>query len=341
MADGSEALPLPTLDPRNETEIIEQALVRVFNASEGRLNDFSSSSVARALLEGFGFAGAELLFYVNQLPLAIVMKYLQIAEVQRRLGTKAVVTLTFTLRQALGAPYTIPQGFQVLGGRYSFFTETILIIPEGAISGEVDAIAAEVGSAYNLPAYTIDSFTQPLAFLSSVISTEPAGGGTDEEPLAEAIARGLAAIRRRNLVTANDYEEEAVSILGEGSVAKAIGLLGGDKLSYQLGAAHVFVINGNGNEPNDAQLAELRRSMSERVQIGTALYVSPIELLNIDGDLVAKLVSGQDPDEVAEILWESLQEHLNQLSFSVGETVILKEVEYALRLSGGLNTFRH
>lgn len=333
MAD-SENLPLPVLDNRGEETLIEQAMIRVYNASGGLLNDFSSSSVARALIEGQAFAGAELLYYLNRLPLAIVLQYLRITGVERRLGTKAQVTLTFTLRVPLAAPFTIPQGFQVLGGRYSYFTDQILIIPEGAISGKVTATAAEVGTQYNLPAYEIDSYTQPLAFLSAVTNEEAATGGSDEEPLEEAIARGLAVIRRRNLVTASDYEEEAISLLGEGSVAKAIGLLAGDKISYQLGAVHLFVLNASGDQPNSAQLTNLQREMGDRIQIGTQLYVSPIDLVNVDVEVVAKLVDGEDPNAVAQDLWAALREYLAPTAFQPGESIILNEVEFALRLTG-------
>lgn len=333
MAD-TEPLPLPILDPRNEATLTEQALIRVFNASGGLLNDFSSSSVARALVEGQAFAAAEMLFYLNRLPLAIVLQYLRITGVERSLGTKAQVTLTFTLRATLAAPFTIPQGFQVLGGRYSYFTDAILVIPEGAISGQVTATAAEVGTRYNLPAYEIDSFTQPLAFLAAVTNEEAASGGTDEEPLEETIARGLAAIRRRNLVTASDYEEEAIELLGEGSVATAIGLLGGDKISYQLGAVHVFVLNASGEAPNSAQLANLQRDMSERIQIGTELYVSEIDLVPIDVEVVAQLMDGEDPNSVAEELWASLREYLAPTAFQPGDSLILNEVEFVLRLTG-------
>lgn len=333
MADA-EPLPLPILDPRNEDALVEQALIHTYNASGGKLNDFSSSSVARSLLEGQAFAGAELLFYLNRLPLAIVLQYLRITGVERRLGTKAQVTLTFTLRAVLAAPYTIPQGFQVLGGRYSYFTDSILVIPEGAISGQVTATAAEVGTRYNLPAYEIDAFTQPLAFLSAVTNEEAASGGTDEEPLDEAIARGLAEIRRRNLVTASDYEEEAVSILGEGSVAKAIGLLAGDKVSYQLGAVHLFALNASGEVPNNAQLTTLQQEMNDRIQIGTQLYVSAIDLVLIDVEVVAQLVDGEDPNSVAEELWAALREYLAPTAFQPGESLLLNEVEFALRLTG-------
>ncbi|HEY9735481.1 MAG TPA: hypothetical protein V6D06_04335, partial [Trichocoleus sp.] len=106
-------LAAPLLDPRNEAALVEYALDRVFTASGGQLNDFSPSSPARALLEGQAFAGAELLFYLNQLPEAAAIAFLQIAGIQRILGTKAAVTLTVTITQLLGSTFTLPAGYEV------------------------------------------------------------------------------------------------------------------------------------------------------------------------------------------------------------------------------------
>lgn len=331
-------LELPILDPRVEQEIVEQALVRVFNASAGTVNDFSSSSVARVLIEGLSFAASELLYYVNRLPLSLVLQFLRVSGVERRLGTAAIANITFTLTQALATPFTVPQGFQVsdASGKYVFTTDALLTLPAGATSGVVSATAAALGTAYNLPAFTIDRFSQPLTFLSTAINLEPATGGGNEESVDDAIARGLDAIRRRNLVTADDYEEDAIAILGEGAVAKAIGLLSADKITYQLGAVHLFLLNQDGNAPSTAQLSSVQSLLFGRVQIGTSLYVSAIDLVDVDGDLVAKLLPGEDPEDVAELLWQAYQDYLSPTKFEVGASVILKEVEYALRLAGGI-----
>jgi uncharacterized phage protein gp47/JayE len=335
MAD-TEQLQIPSLDPRNERELVEQALVRVYNTSGGQINDFSSSSVARSLIEGQAFAAAEMLYYLNKLPLALALQFLKIAGVERKLGTRAIASITFTLSASLSTPFTLPQGFQVVDsvGRVSFTTDVQLVIPAGAISGTVTATCEQLGRVGNVPAYRLIRFTQPLAFLASCTNAQPATGGTNEETVDQAIARGLAAIRRRNLVTGDDYEQEAIAVLGEGSVAHAIGLLGGDKVSYELGAVHVFCLNQTGAVPNTAQLNQVPEMLAQKIQIGTSLYVSAIDLLNVDADLTAKLAVGQDPNQAAEQLWAAFQDYLNPTKFKVGESVLLKEVEYALRLTG-------
>lgn len=335
MADF-ESLPIPLLDPRNERQLVEQGLVRVYSASGGQINDFSSSSVARSLVEGQAFAAAEMLYYLNKLPLALALQFLKIAGVERKLGTRAIATITFTLSASLSTPFILPQGFQVLDstGKSSFTTDAALTIPAGTISGTATATCEQLGRSGNVPAYRLIRFTQPLAFLASCTNVDPATGGTNEETVDQAIVRGLTAIRRRNLVTGDDYEQEALAVLGDGSVAHAIGLLSGDKISYELGAVHLFCLNATGAVPNSAQLNQVQETLAQKIQIGTSLYVSAIELLNVDSDLTAKLAVGQDPNQAAAELWAAFQDYLNPTKFRVGESVLLKEVEYALRLTG-------
>jgi len=330
-------LDTPIIDPRNETTLVDQALTRTFNASGGTINDLSSSSVARVLIEGLAFAGAELLYYVNKLPLAVVVEFLKVAGITRREGTAAQATLTFTLSAPLATPFTIPAGFQATSTNgVSFLTDTQLIIPAGSIEGTVTATAEVVGSSGNLAAFTITNITQALSFLSGVINLEAAAGGTDAETQDQAIARGLVAIRLRNLVSGADYEQAAINVLGQGSVAHAIGLLGQDKISYQLGAVHLFCLNANGDAPNTTQLSAVSETLSPRIQIGTSLYVSSLDVVDVDVDLVASLREGQNPNTVAEALWAALQRFLDPTKVAPGQTVILKEVEYNLRLQGGI-----
>lgn len=326
------------LDQRNEEDLVSQAQVRVFNASSGQLNDFSENSPVAALIQGQAFAASELLFYVNKLPLALVVKFLKLTGVEQSLGTKAVTTLNFTLTAPQNTPFTIPEGFEVVdsSGTYSFFTDANLVIPPGLISGSVTASAEEVGSAYNLSAYTIVSPTQPLSFLSQVTNVQAASGGTDAETLDQTIARGLTELRVRSLVSADDFEIAAETILGQGSVAKAIGLLSKDKTETELGAVHLFLLNANQEPANDAQINLVSSSLSRRIQLGTSLYISPMELLNISGSLIARLTPGANVDQVVADLWEAYQNYLNPSTYPVGQDIVMNEVEYHLRLTGGV-----
>ncbi|ANV88503.1 baseplate J/gp47 family protein [Picosynechococcus sp. PCC 7117] len=341
MEDINNLIPLDEviLDNRNEEELFEQARVRVFNSSQGTLNDFTENSPLASILQGQVFAGAEFLFYANQLPLALVVDFLKVTGVQRNLGTKAKVTLTFSITAPQPVSYVIPAGFEVVDvtSKYSYFTDSTLTIPPGLTQGSITATAEEVGSAYNLPAYSINNFIQPLTFLAGVTNTANAAGGTDEEPIATTIKRAIEQLNLKNLVSATDYELAAQEILGDGSRCKAIGLLGAQKQPGVLGAVHLFLINANKDPANDAQLTQVKSALSSRIQLGTSLYVSPMELINVSGDLIAELAEDVSPTEAADDLWQAYQEYLDPSTYPIDEDVILNEVEYQLRLTGVIN----
>ncbi|MFN6531031.1 baseplate J/gp47 family protein [Nostoc sp. ChiSLP03a] len=325
-----------TLDPRDETELVEQAKLKVYNASGGLLNDFTENSPVAALIQGQAFAGAELLYYINQLPLALVIDFLKITGVTRSSGTKAKTTLTFSISSPQSVIFTIPEGFEVVdsNGKLSFFTDAPLVIPAGLISGSVTATAEEVGSEYNISAYSITGITQPLTYLAGVTNIEAASGGSDLESEASAINRALTQIRLRNLVSASDYEQAAEALLGEGSVCKAIGLLAGDKTTRELGAVHLFLLNSNGEPANDAQINYVKSQLSNRIQLGTSLYASPIELLPISAELQYNLAPGVDPEDAFDILWEAYQDYLNPSYYPLSKDILFFEVGYALRNTG-------
>ncbi|MFN6486302.1 MULTISPECIES: baseplate J/gp47 family protein [unclassified Nostoc] len=325
-----------TLDPRNEVEIVEQAKLKVYNASGGLLNDFTENSPIAALIQGQAFAGAELLYYINQLPLALVIDFLKITGVTRSSGTKAKTTLTFSISSPQSVIFTIPEGFEVVdsNGKLSFFTDAPLIIPAGLVSGSVTATAEEVGSEYNISAYSITGITQPLTYLAGVTNIEAASGGSDLESEASAINRALTQIRLRNLVSVTDYEQAAEALLGEGSVCKAIGLLASNKTNRELGAVHLFLLNSNGEPANDAQITYVKSELAKRIQLGTSLYASPIELLPIVAELQYNLSPGVDPEEAFDILWEAYQDYLNPSYYSLSKDILFFEVGYALRNTG-------
>ncbi|MGJ3244930.1 MAG: baseplate J/gp47 family protein [Elainellaceae cyanobacterium] len=330
----------PKIDKRNERELTTQAKRRTFQRSQGKLNDFSNHSPLDVFIRTQAFAGAELLYQANKLPLAFALKFLELTDVERKLGSKATVKVTFTLTSARPGPYEIPAGFEVTGSfqgkTYSFFTDEQLIITAGDTTGSANAAADSIGSSYNLPAGIIDTFTQPLNFLDSVINPEAAKGGADEESEASYIQRATAALRVRSLVSESDFEEVAEGVLGLGSRAKAIGLLSLDKSSLEPGAVHVFCLAPDGTPANLGQLAKVEAEMSPRKQLGTRLHISPMELINIKGHLIARLQDESSPTEIADGLWKAFEDYFSPSQFNPGDSVLIREVEHELRFAGGL-----
>jgi uncharacterized phage protein gp47/JayE len=326
----------PIIDDRSETDLVERAIARVYQESGGKINDFSTSSPARALIEGQAFAGAELLYRVNKLPEAVAIEYLKIAGIQRRLGSASQTTLTFTLTAALSGAFTIPAGYQVrnISTRINFATDAVLVIPAGQISGTVSATCTQTGSKGNFAAYTLRELTQPLAFLGSVTNTVPATGGTDAETMDEVKSRAFAAIRRRGLVSADDYQEETRALLGVGSVAHCIGNLAADGISYRLGSVHVFCLNKDGSLLNPPQLSEVQAALQRRSHVSIAVYTSNVALFEIDLYVIAKLIPGTNPQTISNAIYQSLKDYLSPGKLPLGETIVLKELEYLVRNAG-------
>ncbi len=326
------------LYPANPKLLLQAMFDACYIASDRTLNDFSAASPIAALYEGHLFAVLEHLYYTNKLPAVMAVEFLKIAGIQRRLGKAAQVQLTFTLSAPLGNPFYLSAGYLVSDGSntYNFFTDEDLVIPSGAISGIVSATAENLGRTYNLPSYTIKNLSESRAFLQSVVNTEPSTGGIDEETMDEARARGFVALRRRGLTSADDYEQEAKLQLGEGSVAKAVGQLGADKVTFEKGAVHVFGLSPDGTQLNQAQINNLQTALSTggKAPIGVRVYVSSIELVPLEVYAIASLISGSNPAIVALGIYQKLQDYLRPGNLPLGQTIILKELEFQVKLAG-------
>lgn len=330
-----EAEPLYPADPK----LLLQAMFdSCYTASDRTLNDFSAASPIAALYEGHLFAVLEHLYYTNKLPAVMAVEFLKIAGIQRRLGKAAQVILTFTLSAPLGNPFYLSAGYLVSdsSNSYNFFTDSNLVIPAGAISGIVSATAENLGPLYNLPAYTIKNLSESRAFLQSVINTEPATGGIDEETMDQARVRGFVTLRRRGLTSADDYEQEAKLLLGEGSVAHAVGLLGADKITFEKGAVHLFCLNPDGTFLNQAQINSLQIALTTggKAPIGVRVYISSIELVPLEIYAITSLLPGSNPEAIALTIWQRLQDYLRPGNLPLGQTIFLKELEFQVRLGG-------
>ena len=329
----------PVIDPQNEEELVEYAVDRVFQASGGRINDFSASSPTRAVIEGQAFAGAEVLYYASLLPEGFAIAFLKIAGIQQRLGTYAQATLLFRLSAPLGSPYTIPQGYTVKGqnGLVAFATDAVLTIPAGNSSGSVTATATTPGVVGNVGAFSLTTLTQPLAYLAGVENQEAAQGGTEAETLAEVKERAFAAIRRRGLVSLDDYDQEAKAILGPGSFAQAIANLAADAVATERGAVHVFALNEGGAALTAAQLSSLQAQLQEKSHVSTTVAVSPVHVDQVEISVIAQLVAGENPQTTANAIWAELRAYLSPGRLPIGQSIVLKELEFLARQQRGVS----
>jgi hypothetical protein len=328
------------LDPRNEDTLANQAKSFAFQNSNGALNSFNDGDPNDVMVRTQAYTGAELLYYVNLLPLSFALRFLSLADVVKAEGNKAVADVTFTLVSARDADYFVQAGFELIAsttnGTLSFYTAEDLSIPAGSISGTVQVVAAEIGSKYNVSAGAISTFVQPIAYLRSVINSQPAQGGADPETDESVVQRGVAALRRRAPISESDFEEEAEKILGYGSRCKAVGLLGADKVTTERGAVHLFLLSNTGVPASSAEQKLVQSTISKSQAVGTRLYISPMEQLNIVGKIIATLSPGASPEDAADSLWEKFTAFLSPLSYTPGKTVDITEIGHQMRFSEGI-----
>lgn len=102
--------------------------------------------------------------------------------VTRLPAAKASTTLKFTLSQALGNAYVIPEGFAVAAGSVVFTTSEQCVINPGTLTGEVEAhcdSSGVIGNGY-LPGQ-ITSIVTPLPYLLKAENTTESQGGSEVE----------------------------------------------------------------------------------------------------------------------------------------------------------------
>lgn len=329
---------IPNLDNRLEETLVEEARLSVYNSTAGKLNDFSAGSPFAVLLEAQAFVASELLYYVNKLVPTTALQYYKNVGVQRRLGTQSTVKLTFVLRDPSINPTTIPAGFQITssGAGIVFRTDDTLVIPSGASAGIINATSVLAGKATNVAAYSISNISQPITNLDRVFNEEASQGGTDTETVQETIERGNVELRVRGLVSNDDYERTAENIIGEGSRFKSIGNLSADKESYQLGSVHLFGIDSNGEPLNEAQQSLVYNQLYPNKHTASSLYVSGMDVVDIDVDVVIILQNNYLSSEVSFNVASSVAEYINPSTIDIGHSLLLSEVEYSVRKVPGV-----
>lgn len=323
----------PSIYPESPLSLLAYMEQRQRDVSEGIINDFNPSSPITAFNEGVLWAILEMLAYADRIPLAASIFHLRTAAIARRLGEKARVTLTIQLTTTV-AYWELNKGYRVAtNSALQYETDEALFIYNGD-TGTVSATAVGDGTQYNQPILTVNVIIETRAFLQSITNYEPAAGGIDAETDQEVFSRGFASLRRHNtLVTEDDFKQYIEFELGDGSVVKVIGRLGADKASYIAGAIHIFVLNQDGSQTNDAQRTALLNKISPSLpsflqntvlpSVGTGVFVSSIEFYDVEFEMTGTIVAGDDPATRAAQIWEDLTLYLDPRNLKPGETVIL------------------
>lgn len=308
-------LPQVFLDPRNEAELVQQAARRVYESSNATLNDFSSGSPIMALLEGQAHAQAEFLKFANDFPESVLVEWIgPFLGAQRRTGSGAVAQITFTI-EPRDEQFDVYPGYilsttpAITGGdSISFVTTELLTIAPGQTTGDVRAVSIFKSAAANVPAGTINRSETSLAGVLSVTNAEAAAGGQDAELLSEVKERFFSLIRRRNPVSAEDWEDWFTDAIGPGTGVTVLprrserdtyiyggpysNILSpeGTPFAVEYGGNYIssnpsvsfYVLNPNGTPITTAQRNALQTMMKWSLPTEFLGYVYPMEVGDVD-----------------------------------------------------------
>lgn len=297
--------PLPSipLDPRNEAQLVQQASQRVYDASNQTLNDFSSGNPLAALLEGQAFASGEFLFWANQLPQSILIEWLgPFLGAMRRLGTASTTRLLLSIPPA-NVSTTIPAGTtfttdsNLTGGISStFVTDSPVFITAGETTAYASVYSQFVGSIYNVPSNSITGV--PANNITNLTATnpQPSTGGSDVETYQEVQERFFTLIRRRNPVSAEDWQNFFIDLFGVGTLTSVQpnrpnqGTYNYTR-DYLLpnGQVSFFVLGPNGVELTQDQLERGQNVVNFSVPVENQGHLYPMTLSQVQYNITLEI----------------------------------------------------
>ena len=296
-------LPSVSLDPRNEAEIVQAASQRVYQASGQTLNDFSAGNPLAALLEGQAFAQGEFLFWANQLPQSILIEWLgPFLGAMRRLGTPAVARLALTVPPSntvtvIPAGTTFTTDSNLTGGEsFTFITDAEVSIPAGESLAYATVASQYVGSIYNSPANSITGTSANNVDGLTVTNPQPATGGSDVETYQEVQERFFTLIRRRNPVSAEDWQDFFTDFYGVGTQTSVQPNRPNQGTYNYLtdylkpnGQVSFFVLGPDGVELNKSQLERGQNVVNYSVSVENQGHLYPVTLSQVQFDLTVEV----------------------------------------------------
>lgn len=296
-------LPSVSIDPRNESELVQAASQRVYEASGQTLNDFSAGNPLAALLEGMSFSYGEFLFWANQLPQSILIEWLgPFLGAMRRLGTPAVARLVVSVLPS-NTVTTIPSGTvfttdpDLTGGEiFSFVTDADILIPAGEVVAYATVASQYVGALYNSPANSITGVSAINVDGLTVTNPQPATGGSDVETYQEVQERFFTLIRRRNPVSQEDWQDFFTDFYGIGTQTSVQpNRPGQGTYNYVTdykkanGQVSFFVLGPDGVELNQSQLERGQNVINYSVPLELQGHLYPITLSQVQFDLTVEV----------------------------------------------------
>lgn len=318
------------LDSRNVRDVVRGIQSRIHIESGGQLTDFTPASPLAAISEGQGFAQAELQYYMNSLPEAVSIQWLKSLGIQRKMGSKAAVEVTFNRIPGYSRPITIPSGIKLYTGSGQVFILRDQVIVTGDSASGV-AFSERWGSIYNITPGEIGRTERNFLGLESVTNLQSAYGGSDLETIEQMKLRAFELLGRRNLTSRADFESEVRRIAPESDVTKVVTY----EERFGTDSRGIFIIAGgaDGSPLSTTSKSLVLASLRDRVPLDVKIYLAaptiiPVEVnVNVIWD---PRVTTTFTDTLASQIKDFLQIEINPSVTGVGEDLstsnLLREI---------------
>lgn len=326
----------PILATQTFDRLLQLARQRTFEASGGVLNDTSEAGVLNALLRGQSAAIADQNSVLNSLVDVAVLRLLAVMGIGISPGTESRVWVTIVLVQPPSTDVTLTRFRFARSGIPFFLEEDVITIPVGVGTVRAVARSAVLGIAANVsPGLGVILEPQPL--VQSVVFEEIIEPATNPESLSTIPPQTLIdRLAAGSLTRTTDFERRLRNLLGSGSVALAIGRLGADRQTQELGSVHLFGLNADGSELSTSALQSLQQALDEASPLAQ-IYVSSMQINRLQASCIVVLDPSADGVLVANTIWDAFREHVRPQKLPPGEAVYVNQLVVLAGQVAGVN----
>lgn len=214
----------------------------------------------------------------------------------------------------------------------------------GAITGVVSGQSTTTGLATRAAAGTLTSLQSQPSGVASTFNAAAAAGGTDQETVAQALARAPQAFTARDVATAaSDYAYFATQILGVNS--RAIALANTNQTTPQNGYVTVGLLSPAWNtvaSVSAQELSNVSRDFNSRTFSGATTILTPanIQQFVTAPTMPAAVVFRQSTTDQASAqvnVAKNLNTYLNPSTYPFGRTVYVSDLDSQAEAATGID----
>jgi len=182
------------------------------------------------------------------------------------------------------------------GESFTFVTDTEVAVPAGENIAYATVASQYVGAIYNSPANSITGTSAINVDGLTATNTQPATGGSDVETYQEVQERFFTLIRRRNPVSAEDWQDFFTDFYGIGTQT-SVQPNRPNQGTYNYvsdylkpnGQVSFFVLGPDGVELNTSQLERGQNVVNYSVPVENQGHLYPITLSQVQYDLTVEI----------------------------------------------------